>query len=272
MLQQHGLAGMHLVLSEDASAGKEFDVLRIREPANGIDAAVNAPDAALDSLLRPVGIVTVAVEDALEVGLEHLLGHSGSAPSHFDLGGNFAELVGHHSSQYCVDQGDVLAGAASTELESVAAEWEGRGAVTVLGRGGDLRKLLDAEVDLLRLRLILRRLAVEEALHVLRHLLSEVRGNHRWGSLHRTKSEVVARAGDGSTHEVTELVHSSNRGGHDDGEDLRLACELHDIGRVEQVVLFAIGHDGQRPVVVLAASVDTLEGLLGEEGGQAMLD
>ena len=89
----------------------------------------------LISLGGPLGVVAVTVEDALEVLLQEVLGNLDTLLTSLDAVGNLGEELGSQGVEDGVHQGDVLGGAHGTELETMTAVREGRGAVAVL-RGG----------------------------------------------------------------------------------------------------------------------------------------
>eukprot|EP00966_Prymnesium_polylepis_P169657 3922672-Prymnesium_polylepis.1 len=80
----------------------------------------------------------------------------------------------------------------------------------------------------------------------------------------RSRTEVVARRGDGHAHQVGVVVHRAHDGRHDRREGLRLARHLVQLRAVEEVDT-AVGL--QREVIVLARAVDALEGLLVQPAG-----
>ena len=59
--------------------------------------------------------------------------------------GELAQLLGHNGVQHHIGAGDGLRGAQHTELELIAGEGKGRGAVAVSGVLGDLRKGIYAD-------------------------------------------------------------------------------------------------------------------------------
>ena len=69
-----------------------------------------------------------------------------------DAVGDLLEGVGRDRVEHRVHEGHVLGRADGAELEAVAAEGEGRGAVAVLRRDGERRDRGDAEVNSRRLR------------------------------------------------------------------------------------------------------------------------
>ena len=72
----------------------------------------------------------------------------------------------------------------------------------------------------------------------------------------RPESMVIAGAGHGRSKQIGMQIQSTNNG-TDEGQELEVTCAT--VVRVEEIVT-CIGH--QRPVVVLAASIDAGEGLL----------
>mmetsp|Transcript_6182 Transcript_6182/g.7088 ORF Transcript_6182/g.7088 Transcript_6182/m.7088 type:complete len:451 (-) Transcript_6182:350-1702(-) len=150
----------------------------------------------------------------------------------------------------------------------MTAIWEGGGPVTVLCRGGDDWKVVSTEGDGCGGWLVGLELAVSEGFEILRHLLAQIGGDNRRRGLHGTETEVVTRGGNGHAHEVTVDIHTTDNSRHDHREDHIVARCLGDLTNIQEVDP-VLGTNG--PVVVLAVTVDTGEGLLLEQSCKAVL-
>mmetsp|Transcript_14852 Transcript_14852/g.31492 ORF Transcript_14852/g.31492 Transcript_14852/m.31492 type:complete len:466 (+) Transcript_14852:484-1881(+) len=269
MVVHHDGACLRLLLAQHLHALKEGDVLRLGELAHGLDARVEAQQAALLRLHWPLVRVVVAVEDDLPVLVKSLSRDINRLGALLDGVGHLGEGVGEDGAKHGVHHGDVLRRADRAELEAVAPVREGRGAVAVLGGRLEGRDGVDAELARgVRRHVLDRRLGLLEGLEVLGDVIAEVGGHDGGRCLAGTEAKVVARRRDGHAHEVAVLVDGPDDGGHEDGEDLGLAALLVDGGGVEQVNA-RVG--AEREVVVLAAAVDALEGLLGQQADKVVL-
>mmetsp|Transcript_14853 Transcript_14853/g.31498 ORF Transcript_14853/g.31498 Transcript_14853/m.31498 type:complete len:466 (+) Transcript_14853:484-1881(+) len=268
MVVHHDGACLRLLLAQHLHALKEGDVLRLGELAHGLDARVEAQQAALLRLHWPLVRVVVAVEDDLPVLVKSLSRDINRLGALLDGVGHLGEGVGEDGAKHGVHHGDVLRRADRAELEAVAPVREGRGAVAVLGGRLEGRDGVDAELARgVRRHVLDRRLGLLEGLEVLGDVIAEVGGHDGGRCLAGTEAKVVARRRDGHAHEVAVLVDGPDDGGHEDGEDLGLAALLVDGGGVEQVNA-RVG--AEREVVVLAAAVDAGERLLLQEAGEAV--
>mmetsp|Transcript_23038 Transcript_23038/g.45947 ORF Transcript_23038/g.45947 Transcript_23038/m.45947 type:complete len:682 (+) Transcript_23038:130-2175(+) len=263
-----GLAGDALLAGHDAHLLEDGLVLVGGEGADGLNARVDAPHAVGGELLLVGLIVVVSVEDDLPVVGERLLGDVGGGGASLDGVGELLELLGGDHVEDGVDHGDVLGGTDGAELEAGSSVGEGGGAVAVLGGDGDGEDGGSSEVHLLDSGLVLAGLSVLEALHVGGHVISEVGGDDGGGGLAGSEAEVVSGRGDGHPHEVAVLVDGGDDGGHDHGEGVGVAGGGVELVGVKEVD--AVG-GADTPVVVLAGAVDIVEGLLLEEGGEAVL-
>mmetsp|Transcript_10582 Transcript_10582/g.23936 ORF Transcript_10582/g.23936 Transcript_10582/m.23936 type:complete len:709 (-) Transcript_10582:88-2214(-) len=268
VLEKHGAARLALLAGEDAHLLEQLDVLRVVEALHRLDAGVDAPDAELHSLLRPRGVVAVAVEDDAHVLRQKVAGDGIHRLAGIDAVRDGLEALRGDGVEHRVDERHVLARAAGAELEASAAVRERRSAVAILGGHLDRRDGVGAEGERLRLRRVRRRAALGERLEVGRHVVAEVHGHHRRRRLHRSEAEVVARAGDGHAHQVAVLVDAADESRHDDGEHHVVARLGKQLRRVEQLGTLV---RGERPVVVLAAAVDLRERLLVQQSREAVL-
>ena len=161
-----------------------------------------------------------------------------------------------------VGVGQVLLAAAHAELELVAREGEGRGAVAVRGVTQEIGQGRHAQVHDLGL-VDLGFLLVDQGLNDGVELVAQEDRDDCRGRLVGAKAVVVARGGNRGAQQVSVLVN----GRHERGEKHQeLEVLARDRTRLEQVL--AVGAD--RPVVVLARAVHVLEGLLVLQAGQAV--
>mmetsp|Transcript_51832 Transcript_51832/g.155565 ORF Transcript_51832/g.155565 Transcript_51832/m.155565 type:complete len:661 (+) Transcript_51832:433-2415(+) len=268
VIVKNHLSRLALLLGEYSHLLEQFNVLLASEGVNGLDSRVDAPDSAVGQFFLRLFAVIVPVEDDAPVLVEGLLGDIVGGFSGVDPVGEFLELLRDNGIEDGVDHGHVLGGPDGAELEPGSSVGEGTGAVAILGGDLEGENLAGAEVERLDARDVFALpLAVLEVLEIEGHVVAEVHGNNGGGRLARSESEVVSGGGDGHAHEVAVLVDGSGDGGHDDGEGVVVPGGLVDILGIEE--LNAVG-GGEGPVVVLAGSVDVVEGFLLEEGGEAV--
>mmetsp|Transcript_10923 Transcript_10923/g.45290 ORF Transcript_10923/g.45290 Transcript_10923/m.45290 type:complete len:303 (+) Transcript_10923:877-1785(+) len=188
------LASLAFLLVEDAHLAEQLDVLVGRELGDGVHARIDAEDAELDRLVRPGGVVAIAVKHALHVCLEQVLRNGLEVLTSLDpVGDDLHPLCGDRV-KHRVDHGHVLARSRGAEFEAVASVREGRRAVAVLG--GDIHgtQRLHAEGQPhLGGRVALDVLAGDVALEVLGQAAAEVGRHHGRRRLHGAQAEVVAR-------------------------------------------------------------------------------
>eukprot|EP00967_Tisochrysis_lutea_P048689 scaffold59563_cov30-Tisochrysis_lutea.AAC.3 len=142
----------------------------------------------------------------------------------------------------------------------MAAIGKGRGAVAVLSWHGEGSNLLKAKVDNLGCRdILLGSLGALEFFEILGDVIAEVRRNNGGRRLHSTESEVVSRRGNGHAHKVTVEVNRADHGSHENRENFVRARGLRELLGVEEV---DSGVGAERDVVMLAGTVDILEGFL----------
>mmetsp|Transcript_20106 Transcript_20106/g.46575 ORF Transcript_20106/g.46575 Transcript_20106/m.46575 type:complete len:351 (+) Transcript_20106:250-1302(+) len=215
VVQEHLLARRELRLGEDVLLAEELDVLVRGEDLDGVDARVDAPDAALAGLLRPGLVVAVTIEDSTFVLGVELARDVGGVLARLDAVGDGLERVGGDGVEDGVHHRHVLGRADGAVLEASAAVRERRGAVAVLGRHGErgeVAKALDAEREGLGARVVLSRGAAGERVEVVGHVVTEVGRDDGRRGLARAEAEVVARRGDGHAHEVAVDVDGADDG------------------------------------------------------------
>ena len=158
-------------------------------------------------------------------------------------------------------------GSYGAELEPVAGEGEGRGAVAVGIVEEQLRYLGDVEAEGLLAREV-EELAVVGILELeqdVAKLLAQEAGDDGWRCLVGSQTVGVAGADDGGLEESVVLV-DGHEGLHDEGDE----AEIVERSLARSVKLDArIG--GQRPVAMLSAAVDAGEGFLVEEASESVL-
>ena len=265
---EDNLTSLALLLGHNVHLLKELGVLLRGEGVDGLDARVDSPQTAVGELLLGSVAVVVTVEDDAPVLVQGLTGNIDGRLSGINAIRELAELLGDDGVEDGVDHRHVLGRTDGTELETSSTIGEGGGTVAVLGGDLEGEDLAGSEVEGLDTGDVLAlALAILEVLKVEGHVLAEVARDDGGGSLAGTETEVVAGGGDGHAHEISVLVHGGDHGGHDDGEGGLVVAGSVDGAGLEE--LDAVG-GGKGPVVVLTGSVDVVEGLLLEEGGQAV--
>jgi len=182
----------------------------------------------------------------------------------FQLGGDVVEGLRDDGVEGRERAADRLVGGDSAELELVAGEGEGRGAVAVARVLGQRGEDVDAEVEQAALLGGLG-LALLQLLEDVGKLLAEVDGDDGRGRLVGAEAVVVGGRGDGGAEEAGVLVD-----GTDDrsAEDEELEVLVRGVAGLEEVALDAVA---ERPVEVLTGAVDAGEGFLVEEALHAVL-
>ena len=176
--------------------------------------------------------------------------------------GEIAQRFGDRRIEHSVRVGDVGLGTHRAELELVAREGEGARAVAVGVVALKIGQHHGAQIDDAR-RGVDARLAVHDHLDDLGELVAQEDRHDRRRGLVGAETVVVAAAGDAGAQEVLVLVHGLDHGGEEDDE---LQVLQRRVAGLEQVLVGG----AERPVVVLAASVDALERLLVQEAHEVV--
>ena len=133
--------------------------------------------------------------------------------------------------EHDVRAGDGVGGAEHAELELVAGEGEGGGAVAVRGVALEARQGVHAEAQLAALSGGVGGVLLQ-GLEDGGELVAEENGDHGGGSLVGAQTVVVARRGHGETQEVLVLVDGLDDGA-EEGEELRVL--MRRLARGEEV-------------------------------------
>ncbi len=256
-------AGGQLHLAEHPMAGKHIHDTPVRHMLNRLNRAVDGGKPPFLRLDPPLLGVVVAVEEDPPVFAHHLSEDSLEIAVHIplhllQLAGDTGELLGHDGVEHRVGQAQGLAGADHAEFKFVPCEGEGRGTVAVAfvtqqdGQGGyaDAHLLLPAQT------------APVSRLNMVEHLadlLAHIDRDNAGGRLVAAQAAFVAQGGAGETQRLGVFVHSRNRRHQEGQKHLVLPLVL---ARLEQVDA-RVRDEG--PVVMFAAAVDPVEGLLMQE-------
>ena len=267
LLELDLVVALGLDAAHDAEFLEQGDVLFFHHRGGSIGQGAQVGQTALGSLLSPLGAVAVAVEDDVLVVGQGLLdpGHGVGLKARAALHGvgELLELLGNGRVEHHVGVGQVLTRASGAELELVAREGEGRGAVAVGGVLGEVGQHRHAQVHAL-LVVALVGLALDDGLDDAVELVAQEDGDDCGRCLVGAQTVVVAGRGDADAQHLLVVIYSGDDTGQEDEE---LQVLLGGVAGVEQVL--AVG--GQRPVVVLARAVDALEGLLVLQAHQAVV-
>ena len=174
------------------------------------------------------------------------------------------QALGHCAVEHYVGAGDAVRRPQHAELELVAGECEGRGAVAVGRVAVEFGKDVDAQLHLGLFGPLVRGILLDGLEHRVQLVADEHRNDCR-GSLVGAETVVVAGCGDRDAEQILVVVHRLDHGAEEEQE---LRVLVRGVAGREQV-LTRIG--GYRPVVVLAAAVHAGEGLLVEQADEAVL-
>ena len=176
--------------------------------------------------------------------------------------GEGLERLGHGGIEHQVGVGDVLLGAAGTELELVAGKGKRGGAVAVGVVLHQLGQSIGAQVEHAA-RGMDGSLAIDDLLDDLGKLVAQEDGHNRRRSLIGAQTMIVAGRGNGGTQELLIIIDGLDHRGEEDDE---LQVVERGVARIEQI----LGLGAKRPVVVLARTVDALKGLLVQQADQVV--
>ena len=267
LLELDLVVALGLDAAHDAELLEQGDVLLLHHRRRSIGQRAQVGQAALGGLLSPLGAVAVAVEDDVLVVGQGLLdpGHGVGLKARAALHGvgEILELLGNGRVEHHVGVGQVLARTSGAELELVAREGEGRGAVAVGGVLGKVGQHRHAQVHAL-LVVALVGLALDDGLDDAVELVAQEDGDDCGRCLVGAQTVVVTGRGNADAQHLLVIVHSGDDAGEEDEE---LQVLLGGVAGIEQVL--AVGR--QRPVVMLARAVDALERLLVLQAHQAVV-
>ncbi len=190
-----------------------------------------------------------------------LLRSSPLARRSLELGRDRVERVGHGRVQHHVRERDALTGRDGAELELVAGEGERAGAVTVARVARQLRQDADADVERATVLRRLRAALLDLLEDVGEHVAEEDRQDRR-RRLVCAQAMIVARARDAGAQQTLPPIDGTE---HGRAEDQELHVVVRRVARAEQVVAELVG---ERPVIVLARSIDAGEWLLVQQAGE----
>ena len=267
LLELHLAAALHLDARQHAKLLEQRHILVLDKRRHRVHGRCQVQKPTALGLVEPLVGIPIAVEDDVLVrgqGLAHpgkrrLLEVCGS----LDAGVEVLQRLGHRRVQHRVAIREVHLAARHAELELVAREGKRRGAVAVRVVDEEVRQGLDAQVHVgvLGARVLL---AVDQRLDHVPQLVAQEDGDDGRRRLVGAQAVVVARTGHRRAQDVLVVVHGLDRG----REKHQEAQVAHGgFARVEQV--HPVG--GNRPVVVLAAAVDALEGLLVLQADQSVV-
>ena len=238
---------------------KQLNVLHVKIAGHAVGSGREIKQAAGFGFLYPIVTVAVAVEDDALMLAYHaadkLVQVVFKIRRALERVGILAQGFGDRRVQHDVRAGYGDRGAKHTELELVAGEREGRGAVAVSGVLGELGQHMNADLYLLLDLAAVGRVVFDGPEYLL-ELLAEEHGDNGRGRLIAAETVVVCRAGNGNPQHVLIIVYSlKHRAEHKQKLRVFVGC----FARLKEVCSRIGGHG---PVIVLAAAVDAREGLL----------
>ena len=229
--------------------------------------AVVEKTALFGCLLNPAFIITVAVKDDVLVILDGLLNHlvesSLKIRCTFQSVGVDLESLSNCTVQHNVCTGNTVGGAEHTELKLIAGKSKGRGSVTVGRITVELRKHINPELHLGLFSTLIRRIGLDSLKHSVQFVTQEDRHNGRRCFV-CAETMIVACSRNRDTEKILIIVYR-----FDDGtqEQQELCIFIRRCAGRKQILT---GIGGNRPVVVLAASVDPGERLLVKQANKTV--
>ena len=178
--------------------------------------------------------------------------------------GKLPQGLRHGGVDHHVGTGDGVARAHHAELELVACEGEGGGAVAVGGVPVETGQNIGSQPDAHFLHSGVRRVVLDGLKHRI-ELVAQEHGNHGGRSFVGAQTVVVARGRHAHAQQALIVVHRLDHGGQEQKE---LSVLVRGISGRQQVHARVGGHG---PVVVLARAVDAGKGLFVQQTGQAVL-
>ena len=178
--------------------------------------------------------------------------------------GVLPQRFGHGRIQHHVRPRDRGGGAGHAELKLISGKGEGGGSVAIRCVLGQLRHHMNADADHF-LFLSAIGLVLFDARKDLLQLVTDVHGNDRRRRLARAETMIVGCGGDREAQHILIIVHRLQYRAEEQQE---LGVFIWRISRLEQVDA-RVRHD--RPVVVLAAAVDTRKGLFMQQADHVVL-
>ena len=269
LLQFHLVAAASLHLGEHVELLEQLDALLRDVGRQRIGGGAVVGQAAALGLGGPLVGVTVAVEDDALVLLQRLLdvGDGGGLELVAGLAlhgvGEVLQRLCHGGVEHHVAVGQVHRRARHAELELIAGEGEGAGAVTVGIVLQEVRQNRNTQVDgHLFSRGVL--MIVNQRVHDGAQLVAQEDGHDSRRGLVGAQTMVVAAGGHGHAQQLLVIVDGLD----DAGEEHQESQVVHGgFAGIQEVGL--AGGDG--PVVVLAGAVDALERLLMLQAHQAVM-
>ena len=177
--------------------------------------------------------------------------------------GKLLKALGNRRVEHDVDAGNGGRGARHTELEFVAGKGEGRGAVAVGRVLGEARQRVHADLHQLSFLAAVGRL-VNDRVEDLLDLVADVHRNDRRRRLVRAEAVIVCGRRHADAQHILIVVHGLNDRAQEQ-QELRVFRRC--LAGLKQV---HAGVGGQRPVVVLAGTVDAGKRLFMQQADHAV--
>ena len=178
--------------------------------------------------------------------------------------GKLAQGLGDSAVNHHVGTGDRVVGAHHAELELVAREGKGRGAVAIRRVAVEARQHIRAQAQALLFGPFIGAVRFDGLQHC-RKFFPEEHGHDGRGRLVGAKAVVVSGRGHAHAQQALILVHGLDDG---DQKEQELGVFIGRFARAQQVDPL-VGRHG--PVVVLAAAIDAGKGLFMQQADQIVL-
>ena len=181
----------------------------------------------------------------------------------FQFIGKFAQLLCHHCVEDDVGAGNGERRTHHTELELISGESHGRSTVAVRVVHGDGRHGIDADVQIALARVGIGRV-IDNGIDDSAQLFAHKDGHNSGRGFLSAKAVVIAGGGDSGAEHILVFVDALDEGSEEEQE---LGVFAGSGTGLEEILT---GIRAQGPVVVLARSVDTGEGLFMEKAHKSV--
>ena len=259
------MAGGEFSLTVNLVGLEEFYVFPVQHVGQSVGGGLQIQQAPLFCFLDPGGIVAVAIEDnalVIDNGLaDQVMQSTFKVFGTLQLIGKLPQLLGHSGVQNGVGAGDGFRGAQHPEFKLVAGKSKGAGAIPVCGIPLELGQSVDANAQNFLFLAVVGGVLFD-GLQNLAQVAAQEHGHDGGGRFVGTQPVVIARGGYGDPQQILIFVH-----GLDDRAQEQQELGIF-VGSLAGLQKIYAGVRGNGPVVMLAATVDAVKGLLVKQAHQ----